>query len=290
MSGLGLGHGRRERERNLEEIDSDSFASKKRRVPQGGNECKESDAISFEETLRHVRAAASTKKSAVIGTFLSSSSASSSTRSSIQSFPASMDTDHIIKSEKEIHENNNNRDDEKEEEEVVEEDKRVADFGLTGALANDTRTGNMTNGVRLKYSEPVDRRLQEKGRWRLYVFRKKRQNSGDRDKEIETINLDGQTMFMIGRDELVAHIPTLHDSCSKQHAVIQFKTSISALSSSSKSSIGMPYIIDLESTNKTQLNGRVIEESRFYELRHQDNLQFGASSREYILIDTFIKS
>ena len=31
-----------------------------------------------------------------------------------------------------------------------------------------------------------------------------------------------------------------------------------------------PYIMDLESTNKTILNGEVIEDARYYELREED--------------------
>ena len=51
--------------------------------------------------------------------------------------------------------------------------KEKADFGLSGALAADAVTGNMLNGVVLKFSEPADARPPPaKGKkWRFYVFK-----------------------------------------------------------------------------------------------------------------------
>ena len=45
-----------------------------------------------------------------------------------------------------------------------------------------------------------------------------------------------------------------------------------------------PYLMDLESTNKTFLNGSDVEAARYYELRDKDVLKFGESSREYVLM------
>lgn len=42
--------------------------------------------------------------------------------------------------------------------------------------------------------------------------------------------------------------------------------------------------MDLESTNKTILNGKEIEPARYYELREEDVLRFGQSEREYVLM------
>ncbi len=42
--------------------------------------------------------------------------------------------------------------------------------------------------------------------------------------------------------------------------------------------------MDLESTNKTFLNGSDVEAARYYELRDKDVLKFGESSREYVLM------
>ena len=43
-------------------------------------------------------------------------------------------------------------------------------FGLSGALASDTRTGNVFRGVKLKWSEPTDA-CSPTVKWRLYVFK-----------------------------------------------------------------------------------------------------------------------
>jgi smad nuclear-interacting protein 1 len=42
--------------------------------------------------------------------------------------------------------------------------------------------------------------------------------------------------------------------------------------------------MDLESTNKTFLNGSEVEPARYYELRDKDILRFGESTREYVLM------
>lgn len=46
----------------------------------------------------------------------------------------------------------------------------------------------------------------------------------------------------------------------------------------------VPYLMDLESANGTQLNGEKIESLRFFELMEQDVIKFGLSSREYVLL------
>jgi len=45
-----------------------------------------------------------------------------------------------------------------------------------------------------------------------------------------------------------------------------------------------PYVIDLESTNGTTLNGENLDSRRFFEIRTEDMIKFGESSREYIFI------
>jgi smad nuclear-interacting protein 1 len=42
--------------------------------------------------------------------------------------------------------------------------------------------------------------------------------------------------------------------------------------------------MDLESTNGTFLNGERIESQRYYELREQDVVKFGLSTREFVLL------
>ncbi len=73
------------------------------------------------------------------------------------------------------------------------------------------------------------------------------------------------------------HIPTDHLTCSRQHAVIQFRR---------RGKLVIPYIIDLKSSNGTFLNKEKIESMRYYELRHKDVLSFAQSTREYVLLNT----
>ena len=87
-----------------------------------------------------------------------------------------------------------------------------------------------------------------------------------------------------------------HTSCSKQHAVIQFRQV------SLKNEFGdvnkvikyvlytnevvdvRPYVIDLESTNGTILNDEKLDSRRYFEIRTEDMIKFGESSREYIFV------
>ena len=44
----------------------------------------------------------------------------------------------------------------------------------------------------------------------------------------------------------------------------------------------VPYLMDLESTNGTQLNGKKIDSARYIELRSGDLIKFGSS--EFVLM------
>ncbi|KAL7466187.1 hypothetical protein ACHAXS_010627 [Conticribra weissflogii] len=174
--------------------------------------------------------------------------------------------------------------------------KVKADFGLSGALAKDARTGNVVNGVTLKFSEPPEARVPNT-RWRLYVFR--RQNSqapssvgtsedGKKDDDfIDVDHISRQSAYLFGRDRKVADIPVDHPSLSKQHAVLQFR----ALQNRNPQQTGgckkllcKPYLMDLESTNGTFINGVRLDSARYYELRRGDVITLGGSSREYVLL------
>ena len=164
--------------------------------------------------------------------------------------------------------------------------KVKADFGLSGALAGDTQTGNVYNGVTLKFSEPPEARIPNT-RWRLYVFRKKNPDSTNKnDGLLDTYHISRQSAYLFGRERKVADIPVDHGSLSKQHAVLQYRSL-----PSKQQEIGAPtklqckpYLMDLESTNGTFINGVRIDSARYYELRRGDVLSFGASSREYVLL------
>ncbi|CAI5712315.1 unnamed protein product [Peronospora destructor] len=166
------------------------------------------------------------------------------------------------------------RDASEEKEEPIEVEK--PNFGLTGALAKDQTTGNMQNGVVIKFSQPPEARQPTK-HYRLYVFKD--------DKNIATLHVHRKSAFLVGRDKAVADILTEHPSCSKQHAVLQYRM----YQRKTEDGFGFeqevrPYIMDLNSTNSTFLNGRKVESSRYIELKEKDVLKFGESTREYVLM------
>lgn len=158
------------------------------------------------------------------------------------------------------------------------QEKEKPNFGLSGALAGDKTTGNVKNGVVMKFSEPLDAAQPER-EWRLYVFKG--------DDNVATLRIHRQTHYVFGRDDRVVDVIIEHPSASKQHAVIQHRN-IEIPNENPflpPSFENRPYLIDLGSANKTFLNKKEIDDSRYYELRAKDVIQFGGSKREYILMD-----
>ncbi|XVF03931.1 hypothetical protein REPUB_Repub05bG0035900 [Reevesia pubescens] len=98
------------------------------------------------------------------------------------------------------------------EETLEAKQKQKPTFELSGKLAAET---NRVKGVTLLFNEPPDAR-KPNIRWRLYVF-----------KAGEVLNepyyIHRQSCYLFGRERRVADIATDHPSCSKQHAVIQFR-------------------------------------------------------------------
>lgn len=167
-----------------------------------------------------------------------------------------------------------------QEEDKSKEPEYKPNFGLSGALAKDEKTGNIKNGVVLKYSEPSEAIMPDK-RWRLYVYKGK--------ELVETLHLHRQSSYLLGRDQRVVDIPLAHASSSLQHAVIQYreieKKVVDDDGFRRKEDVVIPYLMDLKSTHKTYLNGQEIEDSRYYELRSMDLLKFGESTREYVFLN-----
>lgn len=156
--------------------------------------------------------------------------------------------------------------------------KEKANFGLTGMLSKDVATGNTVNGVVMKWSEPLDSAKPDR-QWRLYVFKE--------SEMIETLHLHRQSAYLVGRDNRVADIVVAHPSCSKQHAVIQYRKvrrKDRSGSNGSSEEVVLPYLMDLQSAHRTFVNGEAIEDSRYFELREKDCIRFGASTREYVLL------
>lgn len=80
-------------------------------------------------------------------------------------------------------------------------------------------------------------------------------------------------------------VPVDHPSCSKQHAVLQYRLVPHTKPDGSEVKRIKPYIIDLASANGTYVNGQRIEAQRYVELFERDVLKFGFSSREYVLLN-----
>ena len=164
----------------------------------------------------------------------------------------------------------------------VEVEKKKPDFGLSGALAKDqsgTGGSNVYRGVLLKFQEPPEARTPTVP-WRLYVFR------GDEPMQ-DTLHVSKQSAYLFARNADIADIVLSHPSSSAQHAVLQYRA---VPSKETGKLICQPYLMDLESTNGTFINGVRIDPARYYQLKKGDVLKFGASTREYVLLTANTKS
>lgn len=159
--------------------------------------------------------------------------------------------------------------------------KEKPNFYNTGLLAAAANTVTQLDGssVTLKYHEPPEaRKPSPRDSWRLFVFK-------DQD-VLDTVDLGARSCWLVGREATIADLETAHPSISKQHAVIQFRYIEKSNEYGEKRGRVKPYLIDLESANGTMLNSKRIPESRYVELRDKDMVQFGNSTREYVLMRT----
>ncbi|KAL3503467.1 hypothetical protein ACH5RR_037916 [Cinchona calisaya] len=152
-------------------------------------------------------------------------------------------------------------------------EKEKPSFELSGKLAAET---NRYRGVTLLFNEPPEARKPDT-RWRLYVFK-----AGEPLNE--PLYVHRQSCYLFGRERRVADIPTDHPSCSKQHAILQYRQVEKENPDGTSSKIVKPYIMDLGSTNGTFINDDRIEPQKYYELFEKDTMKFGNSSREYVLL------
>lgn len=146
------------------------------------------------------------------------------------------------------------------------------EMSTSGKLLEDT---NVINGVTVKYREP-DEAKRPKTKWRLYVFKG--------DEELPVLYIHRQSAYLLGRDRKVADIPLDHPSCSKQHAVLQYRLVEYTKADSSRAQRVVPYVIDLGSANGTFVNNQKIEKRKYVQVMEKDVLKFGFSSREYVLL------
>ena len=159
-------------------------------------------------------------------------------------------------------------------------DKEKPNFKTTGVLA---KYANRVEGTKisLKYHEPAEARKPPSSQtWRIFVFKG--------DDVVDTIEIWQKSCWLLGRSQEVVDYVLEHPSSSGQHAVIQFryiqKTIEDEFGVKSKRGKVKPYVIDLESSNGTELNGENIEASRYLELRDKDILKFAGSEREYVVM------
>ena len=152
-------------------------------------------------------------------------------------------------------------------------------FGNSGSLAAASNAVVNADGstVTLKYHEPPEaRKPSPRDVWKLFVFKG--------PDIVDTIELSLRSCWLVGRDAAVVDLPAEHPSISKQHAVIQFRYTEKRNEYGDKIGRVKPYLIDLESANGTALNKEKVPDSRYLELRDKDMIQFGLSTREYVLM------
>jgi len=162
-----------------------------------------------------------------------------------------------------------------------------ADFGLSGNLDDDDEEpmdpgqlpgepGSVAPKPDKKYSEPANACMPDK-MWRLYVFK-------DSEK-LKTWHLHRKSCYIFGRDKRHVDQTIDHPSCSKLHAVVQFRNKVSVNPHTGETVLTpRPYILDLGSSNGTQINKDRIEPLHYYELLEKDVVNFGFSSRDYVLL------
>ncbi|KAH8888600.1 SMAD/FHA domain-containing protein [Thozetella sp. PMI_491] len=163
--------------------------------------------------------------------------------------------------------------------EEPEKPKEQPNFGNTGVLAAASNSVTQADGssVTLKYHEPAEaRKPPPKDQWKLFVFKG--------PDVVDTIDLSARSCWLVGREMAVVDLPAEHPSLSKQHAVIQFRYVDKRNEFGDKIGKVKPYLIDLESANGTKLNGDRVPESRYLELKSKDMIQFGSSTREYVVM------
>ncbi|KZM25088.1 uncharacterized protein EKO05_0009860 [Ascochyta rabiei] len=158
--------------------------------------------------------------------------------------------------------------------------KEKPNFKATGALAKHANRVQGTK-ISLKYHEPAEARKPPPSQpWRMFVFKG--------DDVIDTIELWQKSCWLLGRSHEVVDYVLEHPSSSGQHAAIQFRYIQKVVEDefgvrSTKGRV-KPYVIDLESSNGTELNGKDVEASRYFELRDKDMLKFAGSEREYVVM------
>ena len=153
-------------------------------------------------------------------------------------------------------------------------------FKTTGALAKHANRVEGTK-ISLKYHEPPEARKPSPSQpWRIFVFKG--------DDVVDTLEIWQKSCWLLGRSYEVVDYVLEHPSSSGQHGAIQFryiqKTVEDEFGVKTERGKVKPYIIDLDSSNGTELNGETVDPSRYHELRDKDILKFAGSEREYVVM------
>lgn len=149
-----------------------------------------------------------------------------------------------------------------------------APTGRLAAAANTIKTANKS--IVLKYHEPAEARKPPAAQaWRMYVFKG--------DEILETVELGMQSCWLFGREAAVCDVLLEHASCSKQHAVLQWRYREERGEWGERKGRVRGYVLDLESANGTTVNGEDVGKARYYEVRSGDVVRFGHSEREYVV-------
>lgn len=178
----------------------------------------------------------------------------------------------------------------------------LPDFHSSGILEAES---NNRSGEPLKHVEPNDS-ISPVNYWeKINVPLDKRPiikailYKKDAKEPLKEYNLDLRSHYIIGRDIphpeeeqldnegssdgqqpehiVIADIGIPDPGCSKEHCVIQFRERDRKL---------VPYIMDLNSSNGTTLNGVLIPRARYIELRNEDSILFSEfdADSEYELL------
>lgn len=157
--------------------------------------------------------------------------------------------------------------------------KEQPNFSHSGSLAKASNSVQQADGstITLKYHEPPEaRKPPAKDDWKLFVFKG--------DDVVDTVGLSARSCWLVGRETAVVDLAAEHPSISKQHAVLQFRHVEKRNEFGDRIGRVKPYLIDLESANGTELNGKKVADSRYVELRDKDVVKFGHSTREYVVM------
>lgn len=155
----------------------------------------------------------------------------------------------------------------------------LPDFRPSGLLELES---NNKGGVLLKHVESADANKpneyyakiipSQRPLYKLMVYKG--------DSLVQGYEMMNKSCYIIGRasgETVVADIPIDEEMCSKQHCAIQFREQEGQLKA---------YLIDLESSNGTTLNGEDIPASYYVQLRPGDVISSLESQYELVFVNS----